>query len=79
MLLLPQTPIENAFSVAETIRQGIAELTFSQPELAVSCSIGIARVDECEGFQKAFDEADRQLLKAKREGRNQTALRFAEN
>ena len=79
MLLLPQTSIENAFSVAEAIRQGIAELTFSEPELTVSCSFGVARVDECEGFQKAFDEADRQLLKAKREGRNQTALRFAEN
>lgn len=78
MLLLPQTSIENAFSVAEIIRQGITELHFSEPDLRVSCSFGIARVDECDGFQKAFDEADRQLLKAKREGRNQTALRFAE-
>ena len=78
MLLLPQTSIEKAFSVAEIIRQGITELHFSEPDLRVSCSFGIARVDECDGFQKAFDEADRQLLKAKREGRNQTALRFAE-
>lgn len=77
MLLLPQTSMENAFSVAEVIRQGITELTFSDPDLAISCSFGIASVDANKGFQKAFDEADGQLLKAKRDGRNQTSLSSA--
>ena len=54
----------------------MAGLQFRESERKVSCSFGIARVDECGGFQKAFDEADLQLLKAKREGRNQTALNF---
>ena len=78
MLLLPQTSVENAYSVAESIREGIDELSFSEPEMRVSCSFGVARIDECEGFQKAFDEADRQLFIAKREGRNQTARGPAE-
>lgn len=77
MLLLPQTAVEDAFSLAESIRQEVNEMTFSLSGLTVTCSFGVASVSvEC-GFQAAFDEADQQLLKAKQQGRNQTALELS--
>ncbi len=79
MLLLPQTSLESAYKVAESIRYGMVELNISNPNVKPSCSIGAAEMNAAKGFAGAFEEADRALLQAKRGGRNQTTLNTAIN
>ena len=74
MLLLPQTSLQGAHKVAESIRCGMLELKLSPPELKPTCSVGIAKMTAESGFEGAFEKADQVLLLAKREGRNRTEI-----
>lgn len=70
MLLLPQTSLLEASKVADTIRQQVENLRFSVAELSVTCSFGVATCEPGQDFTATIDEADKQLLQAKRNGRN---------
>ncbi|MDC8832024.1 sensor domain-containing diguanylate cyclase [Alteromonas gilva] len=74
MLLLPQTSLQSAYKVAESIRCGMLELKISNPDVKPSCSVGAAAMTRESGFKGAFEEADQALLQAKRGGRNRTTL-----
>ncbi|REC96318.1 GGDEF domain-containing protein [Kushneria indalinina] len=73
LVVLPHTDIEAAEVFAERLR----ELTETHPfqvcgkSLAITISIGIAEVERpAEHFNKAIQQADKALYRAKREGRN---------
>lgn len=73
---LPDTRLDDAFTIAEELRRRIAALSFAEwPEVHISCSIGLA------GFPgngstdvNLFHEADQALYTAKMTGRNKVAL-----
>lgn len=70
IILLPNTPLDNAYKVAEQLRLKINSLSFSSISLPISCSFGLAELTEDAGLQQAFDNADAALLSAKKHGRN---------
>ncbi len=75
VILLPNTKIEDAISIAEKIRQNVASIRFDEPEMAstvVTISIGITSCSPVKNSnpQSALEKADRLLYQAKREGRN---------
>lgn len=72
MILLPHTSVHSAFNVAEQLRQLAAREIESTMGISVSCSFGVAAVKPESGVDEAFELADKQLLAAKRAGRNQT-------
>jgi diguanylate cyclase (GGDEF)-like protein len=75
LVILPDTPVEDALKVAESVRHAIAaiEIPSSRGPIALTASIGVAvsgggmpRID-APGF---IDRADVALYRAKEEGRN---------
>ena len=71
LILLPNTPLESGVKVAEQIRLAVSHVSAQFDGIEVSCSFGVAPVLIAEGVESAFELADRQLLMAKRAGRNQ--------
>ncbi len=77
-VILPETPLPQAYRVAERIRRQIAELTahLDRPGLKVSASIGISSAAGAEAphAKKLIDRADCALYSCKRNGRNRTEI-----
>ncbi|HMS71441.1 MAG TPA: GGDEF domain-containing protein [Baekduia sp.] len=73
IVLLPQTPEDQATQIAERLRSAVAEGAVAGQELTVS--LGLASSDGS-GFQyaTAFDRADEALLAAKHDGRNRVVV-----
>ena len=74
---LPETGADEALSVAERLRQQIAELPFNEEmrELRVSVTIGISVYNGGDVDLKALiEQADRALYVGKREGRNRVVV-----
>jgi diguanylate cyclase (GGDEF)-like protein len=77
-LLAPRTDTKGATALAERVRQGVAEMSFHGLDLAaangikVTTSVGVSvyRAD----IKRFFDEADRALYQAKREGKDCVVL-----
>ena len=75
-VVMPETGLTNAATVAERVRQSIAETPIPLPDnagtLPVTISIGVAEtLPEAEGEpNKVFDRADAALFRAKETGRN---------
>jgi diguanylate cyclase (GGDEF)-like protein len=85
-VILPRTEMVGAYSLAERIREGIAELRITTDEdpprvLGVTASLGIAAFPE----SKASDgtdlvrRADRALYRAKRTGKNRVELYWTDD
>jgi diguanylate cyclase (GGDEF)-like protein len=85
-VILPRTEMVGAYSLAERIREGIAELRITTDEdpprvLGVTASLGIAAFPE----SKAVDgtdlvrRADRALYRAKRMGKNRVELYWSDD
>ncbi|MEJ5329619.1 MAG: diguanylate cyclase [Desulfobaccales bacterium] len=72
VVLLPQTPPEQAAILAERLRAGIAELKIPLPEreLAVTVSIGVAGLPPHGDGAGLVAAADRALYRAKQGGKN---------
>jgi two-component system cell cycle response regulator len=76
LVLLPQTPPDEALQTAERIRQQIAQHAFraGRRELHVTVSVGVASLPSGEGSAEALiREADQALYRAKEQGRNRVA------
>lgn len=74
-VILPETTRENAMIVAEKIRKTFEQITFyPKPEEAVNktLSIGVAQLDREEDVSALIERADKNLYRAKNEGRNRT-------
>lgn len=69
-ILLPETPIQGAFQVAEKIRLQIAEYTHPMVP-KISASFGISEFQMTESYIEWFERVDRNLYLAKDNGRNQ--------
>jgi diguanylate cyclase len=77
VVMLPATGPEEALAVAERIREGSLALEFTyrgSGELRVSLSLGITVSRSGDDPESIFERADMALLKAKRQGRNQSLM-----
>ncbi len=76
MLILPHTSAEEAYGIAERIRNKIAALRFlvKQPEtsLTITVSAGLTEAERTEGIEELVNRVDKALYQAKKEGRNKT-------
>lgn len=76
MVLLPNTPLEGALNVAESIRDRVAALQMSLPEdapLQCTVSLGVACREASDDRDSLCRRADRALYQAKHQGRNRVA------
>ncbi|NNE67153.1 MAG: diguanylate cyclase [Pyrinomonadaceae bacterium] len=72
-ILLPQTTLEEAETIAERIRSSIESAEF--PHRQVTVSIGIATLaGSIDSVEKLVECADKALFKAKKEGKNQVIV-----
>jgi len=69
IVLLPQTDLENALSLADSLRASIAEL-HRPPLPRITVSIGVAQHHQEEGTESLLRRADAALYQAKAAGRN---------
>ncbi len=76
VMLLPETDIEATKTVAEKLREIIAETPFHfrDSEVPVTISGGIAELAKEETANSLFERADKALYAAKENGRNRTEL-----
>ncbi|MBN2866198.1 MAG: diguanylate cyclase [Thiotrichales bacterium] len=72
VLICPNTNLQEAIHIAEKIRAGISELTFSTNHKQ-TVSIGVARYHKKETAEQWTSYADSALYKAKKQGKNQVA------
>ncbi|MEA1647512.1 GGDEF domain-containing protein [Nitrospirillum sp. BR 11164] len=75
LALLPETGLEDAWSVAERVRQQVAAISLDRPQGAVRCtvSIGIATLGpDGHVWEDLVTAADQALYRAKETGRNRT-------
>jgi diguanylate cyclase len=77
-VLLPDTPAQGGFSVAEHIRKGIESgrirsIDSNKPLGVVTVSIGVASLDQGD-FTDMMDKADKALYASKSSGRNRTTI-----
>jgi diguanylate cyclase (GGDEF)-like protein len=74
LMLLPQTTLEGARSLAERLREKVASVTFhaGDTSFSITISLGIASYEDCfgEDLVALINSADQALYQAKREGRN---------
>lgn len=81
VLMLPQTPIEGAYSLAEQIRISLEQMKWKIKDSGtslgkISISLGLALYREGEPMDKAIKRADDALYHAKNTGRNRTVTEF---
>jgi diguanylate cyclase len=85
-VILPRTEMVGAYSLAERIREAIAELRITTDEdppraLAVTVSLGIAAYPESKAHsgEDLVRRADRALYRAKRTGKNRVELYWSDD
>ena len=73
LLLLPETNLEGASTLAEKIRAGIADKSIEQDDirLNVTLTLGVSVYDKETKMEEVIKQADDALYKGKRNGRNQ--------
>lgn len=71
-IVLPETTLEGARSLAESLRQKVAEhqFVFQNERVPVTISIGCAAMGPDDGAMELIQRADERLYEAKRGGRN---------
>lgn len=71
-IVLPETPLEGALSLAESLRSKIADhpFVFQGERIPTTVSVGCAQLSGQGGGQELIQLADEKLYEAKRSGRN---------
>lgn len=71
-IVLPETPLEGALSLAESLRSKIADhpFVFQGERIPTTVSVGCAQLPAQGGGQELIQLADEKLYEAKRSGRN---------
>ncbi|MCP4722261.1 MAG: GGDEF domain-containing protein [Desulfobacteraceae bacterium] len=72
LILLPDTNVKGAYTLGEKIRRAIENLTveYSQKKVKFTMSFGVAEMAHDRPYEEGITLADRQLFKAKSQGRN---------
>jgi len=72
VVLLPETPGDNALLMLNRIREGLANAPFryKDQKINITVSIGIAEFNEGDTTETVFEKADQALYNAKESGRN---------
>ncbi|OEJ68682.1 GGDEF domain-containing protein [Magnetovibrio blakemorei] len=75
--ILPNTSLENALTVAETVRESISKRSLKNTETGetmgkLSLSIGVSTYRQGDNAHKLIFRADQALYEAKRLGRNRS-------
>jgi diguanylate cyclase (GGDEF)-like protein len=71
LIILPETRIDGATTLAERVRSAVAETSLGQNDERITLSIGVAEWRDGDGSAKRLiAQADRALLEAKSAGRN---------
>ncbi|WP_172127919.1 GGDEF domain-containing protein [Arcobacter acticola] len=73
ILLLPQTNLDNAYIVAENLRNKIENHSFEKVGQK-TISIGISQFDNIEDTKQFIKRADDAMYKAKNSGRNKVLV-----
>ncbi|MDD5471955.1 MAG: GGDEF domain-containing protein [Sideroxydans sp.] len=75
-ILLPDTGLEEARSIAERLRQMVAanELVSNGVAFKITVSSGIASIDDEDDLESSFAQADEALYRAKESGRNRVEI-----
>ncbi|NVJ99581.1 MAG: diguanylate cyclase [Alphaproteobacteria bacterium] len=74
-ILLPVADADGAYGVLERLREAVTELTFDEPELATSISIGLSELREDDvSIDDGLKRADQALYAAKKGGRNKVVI-----
>jgi diguanylate cyclase len=74
-VLLPDTPLQGAMSVAERIRKAVGKTRITKSgddgiENQITLSLGVAAAEEGDSLEDLLKRADRALYRAKQSGRN---------
>ena len=77
MIMLPETEFSEAQAVAKRLCSGISQLKIDGLNDFVSCSFGVVHCQPNEHAMSAIDRADRALLTAKKQGRQQVVASAA--
>lgn len=76
-VLLPQTDLQQAITLAERMRNAISRQLLHHDEQIISCSasFGVTSCSHCDGnsLSSLLNQADQRLYQAKSQGRNQVA------
>ncbi|MDM7861067.1 diguanylate cyclase [Alteromonas sp. ASW11-36] len=70
LVICPNTDEKEASVLAERIRSRCEANTIPPVQVPITCSFGIAEIQQGDDFSSWFDNADKCLLRAKSEGRN---------
>ncbi len=71
MVILNDVDLEKGVGIADRIRQDVLNINFEKyPDLGISASFGLAELKGTENWEKAVENADKALYRAKREGKN---------
>ncbi len=76
VILLLQTPKEEALQVAERVRQATANIHFTfrgQGELRITISMGVTQAEEGDTVESLFQRADQALYQSKQAGRDRVS------
>ncbi|KGF65080.1 GGDEF domain-containing protein [Pseudomonas lutea] len=76
LVLMPDTPLEDARLIAERILTQLREQggAIRQVTLTLTATLAVATVEEGEAFRDALNRADQRLYEGKQEGRNRVML-----
>jgi diguanylate cyclase (GGDEF)-like protein/PAS domain S-box-containing protein len=74
IILLPETPLKNAFNVAEKVRKSIEHYDFGIDHNVVTISLGVGEYILNDNIDQFVSRVDNALLRAKSNGRNRTEL-----
>jgi diguanylate cyclase len=82
IIILPMTTLNNAFRVAENMRNAIEKMRLkpsrdngnSQPMRALTASFGVGTFRDGETAEEVIDRVDKALYRAKNAGRNRTII-----
>ena len=77
MLVLPETPYDNAFVCAEKLRSLVADTEFrlGDKRIPITVSLGVASCKETDDAKSLVEAADKALYRAKRSGRDRVCGR----
>ncbi|PKN14057.1 MAG: hypothetical protein CVU67_07625 [Deltaproteobacteria bacterium HGW-Deltaproteobacteria-24] len=70
IVLLPETDLQTASSVAEKLLESLSVLTFDFMPEKITASFGVATLNETDSESSLISRADEMLYKAKRNGKN---------